>query len=982
MSTHSSHPFTHPIESFLATDSASPAAFKQASLLYKTLCRLYRGTQQKHGHDVLGNTLLNFSATLWQRLHSEKYNLDDIAGLVDYLKVLSLGVRADSARRYVQEPAPENNDRCLQRILEERCATFEELRTLTEASPFGMVFTAHPTFGLDNDTLMRLSTLATCCDPQQEKRLYQELAKQPPKHPEAIDLDQEHTMVQLALTNTQLALQRLYGKIIEHGKKLSPEQAHTLRPKVITLYSWVGYDIDGRSDISWLNSFKKRLLDQKTQLLHYQRQCQDIAKSTPKVTLPSLKTLDSTLASISVNKQRDMDELPPEHIATTQKEADAFAAASRFFESTQPKRTTDPHQLISLANAALTEAHAKGAPEKTTHALQVLTSTIEHFGLSLAHVHMRINASQLYNSMTGLIELDGSLDDPSRKMTYSRQFDRLLANVKPAKIHFGSLLTETMSARSLFMLMSQMTSYIDSHQPIRFLIAECESAFPPLIALYFAKQFGIDKHIDISPLLETEKALNRAPALIKELIHNKHYRAYLKQRGRLCIQTGYSDAGRHLGQMACALAIERTHAATAEIINNSELKNLPVLFFDTHGESCGRGAHPRSFGNRLDYLSSPYARTQMKDKQIPFTREVSFQGGDGYAWFMHPDTAYATTTRIVEHLFSDTKSPAKDPFYSRPDEASEITHTIKTFNTEIMQRDDYAQLLTLFGHKLTYSSGSRPHQRQYEGGDNPNERKQVREWRAIPHNSTLQQLGFLANVIGGVGKVIKHEQNAIASLLKHSPRFQNLFGPTWHGFHLSDPDTFQAYIELYNPTFWSAGALKAAPTQVPMLLRVADIVAQQNLYHPLQRLFYTLHRDYSQFACWAAKHVPNKNTSPYKQQLLPVCHALRLALLQMLFTYTASLPNFAPQTRGSQANITQMLVRLNIEPALDALEAIFPSKPLSWAPGVFGVRAEYRGEHFHGYLPYHEQLFRPMRRIHKLIKDLSIAVGNIIGSYG
>ncbi|MBC6444001.1 MAG: phosphoenolpyruvate carboxylase [Alphaproteobacteria bacterium GM202ARS2] len=974
----------HPIDSFLATDSSAPDNLKQAAALYKTLCSLYRSSQKKHGHDVLGNTLLNFSATLWQRLDKQTYSLDAIESLVDYLKVLSLGVRADASRRYLQEPVPKNNDQCLQAILDKRCPTFDQLRALVETNTFGMVFTAHPTFGLDKDTLIRLSTLATCCDPQQEKRLYQQLSQNPPKHPEAIDLDQEHEMVQRALTHTQQALQRLYGIIIKHGSTLDPARAHTLRPKIITLYSWVGYDIDGRSDISWLNSFKKRLLDQKSQMLHYQRQCQDISKAAPQ-SLTSLKTLDTTLATISANKQKDIDQLPPEHTATTQKEADAFAKASRFFESTQDQRTTDPHALIQLANATLEEARTKKAPTKTIHALQVLTSTIEHFGLSLAHVHMRINASQLYNAMTGLIDLEGSFEDPSRKMTYSRQFDRLLADVKPAKIHFGSLLTETMSARSLFMLMSQMTSYIDSHQPIRFLIAECESAFPPLIALYFAKQFGIDKHIDISPLLETEKALNRAPALIQELIQNKHYRAYLKQRGRLCIQTGYSDAGRHLGQMACALAIERTHAATAEIVYNSGLKNVSVLFFDTHGESCGRGAHPLSLSNRLNYLSSPYARAQMKNKHIPFTREVSFQGGDGYALFMHPDTAYATTTRIVEHLLTDAESPDKDPFYNRPDEASEITHTIKNFNTHIMKSDDYAQLLTLFGHKLTYASGSRPHQRQYEGGDNPNERKQVREWRAIPHNSTLHQLGFLATVIGGVGKVIKNEPNTIANLLKNSPRFQNLFGLTERGFHLSDPDTFQAYIELYNPTFWSACALKAAPAQVPMLLRVADSVAQQNLYHPLQRLFYTFHRDYSELACWATRNAPTKTTASstsHSHQLLPVCHALRLALLQMLLTYTASIPKFAPQTRGSHANVTQMLVRLNVEPALDALEAIFPAKPLSWAPGVFGVRAEYRGEHFRGYLSYHTQIFQPMRRIHTLIKDISIAISNVIGSYG
>ena len=75
-------------------------------------------------------------------------------------------------------------------------------------------------------------------------------------------------------------------------------------------------------------------------------------------------------------------------------------------------------------------------------------------------------------------------------------------------------------------------------------------------------------------------------------------------------------------------------------------------------------------------------------------------------------------------------------------------------------------------------------------------------------------------------------------------------------------------------------------------------------------------------------------------------------------------------------------MKLDIENALDALETIFPSQPINWKPGVFGVRAEYRGDHFHGYQAHHENLFQPMRTIHTMIKDLSIVIANSMGSYG
>ena len=454
--------------------------------------------------------------------------------------------------------------------------------------------------------------------------------------------------------------------------------------------------------------------------------------------------------------------MPPEQAIYAENEADQFAKASRYFATTQASRTTNAQQLRLLAQQALDQAQHNQLAEHIIDDIQILTTAIEQFGLSLAHVHMRINASQLHNALLGHIDIETHIDDPARKMTYQRQLDRLLRDAKPAKTHFGSLITETMSAKILFMLMSHMKDAIDDEQPIRFLIAECESSITPLIALYFAKCFGIENHIDISPLLETERALNKAPSLIADLLGNKHYRNYLKKRGRLCIQTGYSDAGRHLGQIACALAIERTHAQTANIIQKSKLNDIPVLFFDTHGESCGRGAHPQSFSHRLHYLSSGYAQEKMKENHVKHLREISFQGGDGYAWFMHKKTAYATTTRICEYVCTqkNKKKNAHDPFYIRPDEATEITHIIKDFNRNLMHDNDYAKFLSLFGHKLTYASGSRPHQRQYEGGGNL-KRRLVSHWRAIPHNAVLHQIGFLATVIGGVGKAVRQHGKAL-----------------------------------------------------------------------------------------------------------------------------------------------------------------------------------------------------------------------------
>ena len=80
------------------------------------------------------------------------------------------------------------------------------------------------------------------------------------------------------------------------------------------------------------------------------------------------------------------------------------------------------------------------------------------------------------------------------------------------------------------------------------------------------------------------------------------YRDYLRRRGRLCIQTGFSDAGRYMGQTAAAVAIERIRLNLVRTLEAHGLADLELVIFDTHGESIGRGAHPGGFQDRLRLL--------------------------------------------------------------------------------------------------------------------------------------------------------------------------------------------------------------------------------------------------------------------------------------------------------------------------------------------------------------------------------------------
>ena len=82
------------------------------------------------------------------------------------------------------------------------------------------------------------------------------------------------------------------------------------------------------------------------------------------------------------------------------------------------------------------------------------------------------------------------------------------------------------------------------------------------------------------------------------------------------MQTGFSDAGRYLGQSAAVLSIENLQRKIAKKLYDHNLQNVKFLIFNTHGESIGRGGHPVSLSDRLNYISCDYTRKKIKEWKL------------------------------------------------------------------------------------------------------------------------------------------------------------------------------------------------------------------------------------------------------------------------------------------------------------------------------------------------------------------------------
>jgi phosphoenolpyruvate carboxylase len=665
-----------PVDS--ATDTAA---------LHRELVEELDSIRRNAEGDPFTNPIQLLVLDISNRLDSGKLSHSGIEALIQRLTFSAYAARAGHLKLYLGEcddAANRDKIKSLIRGLADRgnvvwggskakdrtpgLVSFESFKQRIELELFGVVFTGHPTFGLSGNLMRRLAELATGSDaegepltPEGRDAIFEQTIASEHRPDADLGLDREHALSLEAITNMQRALRRVYDVIFDVAEEMYPGRARELTPKLVTIASWVGYDIDGRSDILWTDTFLKRLRVQEIQLRYYRDGVREILGLCDKTrTEPELR---NTLELMETRLQLSINELKEEVEVFSSPEVRDASGTERIrriavsMHKGLSRRLVASEPLVEL----LTRAIALSNDESLVRPLCILRAELGNYGLGMAHTHVRINASQIHNAIRKAVGMETSPDDPAYRSTYLKAIDDLIAKVRAETINFGSILAERASAKRVFMIVAQVLKYVDATTPIRFLIAECETPFTVLTALYFAKLFGVEDKLDISPLFETQKALERGDRIIEELLENPHYRAYVERRGRLCIQTGFSDSGRYMGQTAAAVAIENLRLRVGALLAKHNLRGVQFLVFDTHGESIGRGGHPASLLDRLKYVSSPACHDLFIQNGIPFKEEVSFQGGDGYIYFMNPVSAFAAATRMSKTC--KRRAAAGDPFW-------------------------------------------------------------------------------------------------------------------------------------------------------------------------------------------------------------------------------------------------------------------------------------------------------------------------------
>ena len=936
---------------------------KPVPLDFDAVLEQLRGYAADIKSDPLTNSVFDLSLALFQDLETGRHDLSGIAGLVDTVHFHLLCERAGRFRAQHEAVGGGQAWSGVEARLE--AAAQGGLEAFSEAvatAHGGIVFTAHPTFALSRSLREAFAAYVSNEDDATTDTLRQEANDPHEDWPEQITLLSEHAEAQHAIANARDAA-RAYGDLIlKVARKAFPDSWRDLRPVLPTIASWVGYDLDGRTDIHWSQSIALRLREKEAQLGYYKDRLEAIGAGG---------SLDAVAAKLGAARDHTAK-------AAALFEGDLFdpetlIEAANFLSATSPDKLVDTDVIIAPITAMI-EDEATSAD--TAAALITLRAEIDALQLGTARIHLRVNAAQVRTVLSRDLDLETEDHDLGR-VALNRLADMAASGaVRP--VNFADLFIEQSTARRQFMMCAQILKHIDAGSPIRFLIAESENPATVMGALHLARQYGVDHALDISPLFETPEALETGGRFVERLLEEDAFVAYVKQRGYLSIQLGFSDSGRFIGQIAGNMAIERIHNLIGRALGET-LPGVGLLFFNTHGESMGRGAYPGSFEQRFDHLLTRWTRAGLVRRGLKPLHEVSFQGGDGFLHFATPALSEATYAAFCEHILSPTEDALEDPFYKRTDFVWDTYRSLRNWHETLFADSDYARLLGGFASGFAVKAGSRPVKRAGSiSGPSA--------IRAISHNAMLQQLGIPLNSACGIGSAAPRETERLKDLINASPRLHALVMLATRARMLTSLPSLRGYAGVYDPEVWLALAKHGRTSHEDALRKVAAAVTDYSTNTSLKRIANILAVDLIQFdrLLAALDDAPSVEDRHEGRLEIHVLHAMRQAVMMYALSLTGRLRNLSARHDTSVEDIVELVLSLRIDEAADRLETIYPaSRPDSTL--VSGIDEEgYEAEKAStsGYDHLHQEIIQPLRLSGELIRRISVANCHAFGAWG
>jgi len=831
-----------------------------------------------------------------------------------------------------------------------KLTNFKKYKKFWMSLKIGTVFTAHPTFNISNKTWQKIVNETQ--SPQRTNSFHNLKQRRTNK----TSLVEEHKAVIAAINYFWDARHKICNEVLIQGNKRWPGEFKVFIPNIINCSTWVGYDLDGRTDIKWIDSFIFRLEEKYLMLQKVDRQLNGVI--TKKNNKKNLNIMNlSKKCKIFISKTSELLEIIK---SDNQLKLKLFQEK---FDQLDSQYFNSKTFAIKIMNIAKIEKD-----KKLSHKLILIASEISNRGFGIGEIQLRFNALQLHNALRGTLEI--STESASVRTDLNR-LSKLIDEVKVQKLNFFDIDDEPTTAKRQLMLASLILKYIDKSTPIRILIAECEHPATIITALYFAKKYGVEKLLDISPLFETSISIERGARIMEQALDCIPFLENIILRKRITIQTGFSDAGRFMGQITSALAVERLQVKLSEVISRKLKKNIEVVIFNTHGESIGRGGHPNGIEERNKYIFSSFARKSFTNKGFKFKHETSFQGGDGFLKFGNDKLSLNTICSILEtELIPDNFE--EDILYADTDFSLDFFITLKNWHENLYSNPDYWQFLDLYSNNLLVPSGSRPNKRTNEF---TNERKDPSQIRAISHNAILQQFGYLAHIAGGLGTSVNIDIEKFDYFKKYSKRFKQLLDVGIAAKKLSSLNTPLAYILILDQSYWVGRSYSNSEKPMRKAFRKLSRALKNDVrFEAVKRLINILRDDALDFHSIASSEL-NLHPEQNERVSLDLIQSLRISLMAHALLITAKLPNFSARDNLTPENLLLSAFKMDLETVISQIKIAFPRIAVDRKfEKDINLKDEYRN--------IQEDFINPLSICNDLILETGVLISHAFNAHG
>jgi phosphoenolpyruvate carboxylase len=251
---------------------------------------------------------------------------------------------------------------------------------------------------------------------------------------------------------------------------------------------------------------------------------------------------------------------------------------------------------LKLIEAELLEA---GRPELAKALVHPVRREVEAFRFSTVRLDVRENTTKLNAALRALhAATGGGAEAPADPEAWRTWIAGQLARPRPPDAPMPELPRDSAETLGMFALVRQLREEIDREAFGSFVLSMTRSVGDILGAYLLAKTAGLfadtpgveSSTLPIVPLFETIDDLQRAPAIMKELLSVPVVRRSVRAQGGVQeVMIGYSDSNKDGGFLASNWEL---YKAQIKLTRVGREAGVPIAFFHGRGGSVSRGGAP------------------------------------------------------------------------------------------------------------------------------------------------------------------------------------------------------------------------------------------------------------------------------------------------------------------------------------------------------------------------------------------------------